>query len=74
MHGETVKFIIVQFSAGARDFLLQSIQTSSGSHPASYSVGFWGALSQGLRWPWCEVEQTPPANAEFEHEYWYNCT
>ena len=37
----------VRGSAGERDFyLLQNVQTSSGDHPASYSVGT-GLLSRG---------------------------
>jgi len=49
----------VKFTGGARNiagsrnfFLLQNIQTGSGAHPASYSLGtglpFWGLSAQGM--------------------------
>jgi hypothetical protein len=38
--GWMTKVVMVHMVAGSRDFsLLQSMQTSSGAHPASYSMG-----------------------------------
>jgi len=59
--------IQVQFLAGARDFsLLQHVQTSSKAHPASYSMGM-GVPSQGVRWPWHEIDHSPPATARVKN-------
>jgi hypothetical protein len=43
-----IQFIVIRFPAAARDFfLLQSIQTCSGAHRASYLVGTKGTLPWG---------------------------
>jgi hypothetical protein len=42
----------VQFLASTKKFfLLHSIQTSSGVHPASYPMGTWGSASEAWSWP-----------------------
>jgi hypothetical protein len=50
---------MVQFPAGVRDCsLLHSVQTGSGAHPASYSVGTMGSFPDSEAtgvWSW-----TPP--------------
>jgi hypothetical protein len=61
--------IIVQFSAGARDFFFSKASIPALGpiqRPIQWVAG--GALSQGLRWPGCEVDHTPPANAKFGNE------
>jgi hypothetical protein len=53
---------------GARDFcLLQSIQTGSGAHLASYPMGTW-ALSLGAKRPGRETDYSPPVSAEVEND------
>jgi hypothetical protein len=43
---------------GKRFSLLHSVQTGSGIHPASYSMGT-GALSPGIKWPGMELTTHP---------------
>jgi len=61
----------VQILVGPRDFsLLQNIQTHSGTHLASCSVGT-GVLLLWLKWPGHEVNHSPPSCAEVEDEWSY---
>jgi hypothetical protein len=54
--------------AGERDFsLLQSIQTDSGTHPASCSMGN-RALSPGVKRPGREANHSLPSSAEVKTE------
>ena len=51
--------------------LLQNIQTGSGAHPASYSMGS-GVLTRGLKQPWREVNRPSPSSAEAKNGWRYN--
>jgi hypothetical protein len=47
----------VWFPAGARDFcLLRSVQTGTGSHPASYPMGTGGKAAGAWSWPFTSAE------------------
>ena len=54
-------------------FLLQNIQTSSGEHPACYSVGT-RVLSLEVKWLRCEADHEPPSHAEVKNEWRYTST
>jgi hypothetical protein len=41
--------------------LLYSVQTSSGLHPASYTVGIRGNLPSGVKRPWREAGHSLPS-------------
>jgi hypothetical protein len=48
----------------ARDFsLLHNIQTGSGAHPASYTIGTGGSFPGGMR-PGRETDHSPSSSAE----------
>jgi hypothetical protein len=67
---------VVRFPAGARDIsLLRNVQTNSGSHPASYSIGTGGGgvISTGVKLPRREAN-TDPINAEVKNEWSYAST
>ena len=51
--------------------VLQNIQTGSGAHPASYSMGS-GVLTRGLKQPEREVYYSSPSSAESKKEWRYN--
>jgi hypothetical protein len=54
----------VRLPTGARySSLLHSVQTVSGAHPASYSIGT-GGLSPGVKRPGREADNSPPSSAE----------
>jgi hypothetical protein len=49
---------------GERDiYLLQNVQTASGAHTASYSVGA-GVAFPGVKWPGREVIHSPSSSGE----------
>ena len=55
--------------------LLQNVQTGSGAHPASYSIGMGkGAHSLGVKQPGYEGDNSPPSNAEVKNERIYTST
>jgi hypothetical protein len=57
----------VQFPAGATDvYLLHSVQTGSGVHPASYPVGT-GGVSSELERPGREADHSLQSNAEVKN-------
>jgi len=53
----------VRFPAGAGNFCHHCVQTGSGAHPASYTMGT-GGLSQGVRRPGNKADNSPPSSAE----------
>jgi hypothetical protein len=53
------RWVVTSFLAQTRYFsLLPTTQTSSGFHPASYTMGTGGCV------PGCEAAHSPPSNAE----------
>jgi hypothetical protein len=50
--------------------LPQNVQTGSGVHPASYSVGAGGSFSR-VKWLKCEADHFPPLSAEIKNEWSY---
>jgi hypothetical protein len=56
----------ISFSVGERYFSLHSIQTSSGTHPASYPVGTGNSLS-GVKQPSREAELSPPSSVNVKN-------
>jgi hypothetical protein len=61
--------IEVRFQAGAKDFSSNlCVQTGSGAHPASYTMGT-GVLSPGVKArPGRDADHSPPSSAEVENE------
>jgi hypothetical protein len=54
----------VRFSEEAGNFFLRHrLQTGSGAHPTSYTMGT-GALSLGIKRPRRESDHSPPSSAE----------
>jgi hypothetical protein len=54
----------VGFPAEARDFsILDSVQTGSGAHPASYSM-FTVTLAPEVKRPGREADHSPPPSAD----------
>jgi len=49
------------------------VQTSSGSHPASYPIGTRGS-SLGAKATGREADHSPPSSAEFKNAWSYNST
>jgi hypothetical protein len=45
---------------------LDSIQTSTGAHPTSYTVGM-GTLSMGVKWQGYETDHSPPFSVEVKN-------
>jgi hypothetical protein len=44
--------------------LLKVVKTGSGTHPASYTIGSWGAISVGIKRPESEAEHSLPTNVD----------
>jgi hypothetical protein len=44
------------------------VQTSSGAHPASYTVGTGGSFPRGEVWPGRDADHSPPSGAEVKKE------
>jgi hypothetical protein len=62
---------VIWFPAGIRDFsLLQSIQTISGAHPASYWIDA-GTLSPGVKQQQRETAHSPPSTAKAKNVWGY---
>jgi hypothetical protein len=57
----------VRFSAREKLFLLHSVHTGSGTHPASYPIGT-GCSSPGVKRPVREPDHSPPASAEVKND------
>ena len=55
-----------------RDF--PPVQTSSGAHPASYTMGGYRALPGGKVWPRRAANYSLPSSAEVMEEYSYTST
>ena len=56
---------LFQFLAGTSDLcVLESIQTDSGTHPASFTMGFYLALFCGLGHMQHESNHSPASSAE----------
>jgi hypothetical protein len=59
----------VQSPIGAEDFSSSScVQTGSGAHPASYSVGTSGPFPGGKARPGRDADLSPPSSAEVKNE------
>jgi hypothetical protein len=50
--------------------LLQNVQTGSGAHPTSHSMGT--GFFPGVKRPEREFDHSPPSNAGFKHMWSYN--
>jgi len=61
----------IRMLLGVRDFsVLQNVQTGSGAHPASCSLGT-GVLSWGLKWLGHYINHRPPSSANLKNEWSY---
>jgi hypothetical protein len=61
--------IEVRSPTGAEDFSSSPcVQTSSGAHPASYSMGTGGSLPGAKARPGCDADHSPPSSAEVKNE------
>jgi hypothetical protein len=64
-YGLDDRAIEVRSPAGANDFSSSPcIQTGSGAHPASYTVGTWGPFSGGKARQGRDADHSPPSSAE----------
>jgi hypothetical protein len=55
--------------AGAKDFpSILSVQTGSGAHPASYTMGTGGPFPGGKARPGRDADHSPPSSAEVVNE------
>jgi hypothetical protein len=60
---------IYRSQAGARDFSSNlCVQTGSGAHPASCTMGTGGPFPGGKAWPGRDADHSPPSRAEVENE------
>jgi hypothetical protein len=61
--------IWVRSSPGAKDFSsILCVQTGSGAHPASSSMGTGGPFSEGKARPGSDADHSPPSSAEVVNE------
>jgi hypothetical protein len=44
------------------------VQTGSGAHPASYTMGTGGSFPGGRARPGCDADHSPPSSAEVKKE------
>jgi hypothetical protein len=59
----------VQSPTGAEDFSSSlCVQTGSGAHPASYSMGTGGPFPGGKARPGLDADHSPPSSAEVKNE------
>jgi hypothetical protein len=50
---------------GAKDFSFNlCVQTGSGAHPASFTMGTWGPFPGGKARPGRDADHSPPSSAE----------
>jgi hypothetical protein len=55
--------------AGAKDFYSSlCVQTLSGEHPASHSMGTRGPYSGSEMWTRCEVDHSPSSSAKVKNQ------
>jgi hypothetical protein len=61
--------IEVRFPAGVKDFSSSlCVQTGSGAHPASCTMGTGGPFPGGKARPGRDADHPPPSSAEVENE------
>jgi hypothetical protein len=61
--------IEVRSLTGAEDFSCSPcVQTGSGAHPASYSMGTGGSFPGGKARPGHDADHSPPSSAEVKNE------
>jgi hypothetical protein len=68
-YGLDNRAIGVRSPAGAKDFSSSfCVQTGSGAHPASCTMGTEGPFPGGKSAPGRDADHSPPSNAEVENE------
>jgi hypothetical protein len=68
-HGLDGRAIGVRSPAGVKDFsFILCVQTGSGAHPASCTMGTWGPFPGGKARPGRDADHSPPSNAEVVNE------
>jgi hypothetical protein len=68
-YGLDDRAIGVQSPAEAKDFSCRlCVQTGSGAHPASYTMGTGGPFPRAKVRPGCDTDHSPPSSAEIENE------
>jgi hypothetical protein len=68
-YGLDDRAIGVRSSAGTKDFSSSlCVQTGSGAHPASCTMGTGGPLPGGKAWPGRDADHSIPSSAEVENE------
>jgi hypothetical protein len=68
-YGLDDRAIGVRSPAGAKDFSpILCVQTGSGTHPASCTMGTRGPFSGGKAQPGRDAHHAPPSSAEVENE------
>jgi hypothetical protein len=59
----------VQYITEAEDFSSNlCVQTSSGAHPASYTIGTGGSFPRGKAWLGRDADHSPPSSAKVKKE------
>jgi hypothetical protein len=54
-------------------YIIVSVQTGSGSHPAFYPVGTGGSFP-GVKWSGLEADHSPPTSVEVKKTWIYTFT
>jgi hypothetical protein len=68
-YGLDDRAIVVRSSAGAKDFSSSlCVQTGSGAHPASCTMGIGGSFPGGKARPGLDADHSPPSSAEVVNE------
>jgi hypothetical protein len=68
-YGLDYREIEVRFSAQAKEFSSSLfVQTGSGAHPASCTVGTGAPFSGAKVWQGRDADHSPPSSAEVENE------
>jgi hypothetical protein len=68
-YGLDDRAIVVRSPAGAKDFSSSLyVQTGSGAHPASCTMGTGGPFPGGKARPWRDADNSPPSSAEVVNE------
>jgi hypothetical protein len=69
-YGLDDRAIGVRSLVGAKDFssTILCVQTGSGAHPASCTMGTGGPFPGGKAWPVCDADHSPLSSAEVENE------
>jgi hypothetical protein len=68
-YGLDDRAIRVRSPAEAKDFSYSlCVQTGSGAHPASCTLGTGGPFPGAKAWPGCDADHSPPSSAEVEYE------